>query len=200
MFNADVIIDSSLIDPKKHLMGIDGVFQTVQPLHLLLASYQPTCGPVYRILYVCAVCYTGGALVKGHSNGGCQIRLDLHALLRSHENLPSVNVGLEINPLLLYLAEACKGEDLKSTGICQDRPVPIHKLMEAPHLLYDLISRTHMEMVRIGKLHLCPDLPQVCGGNRTFNRRSRAHIHKKRSLDRSVYGRQLCPFCHSIPF
>ena len=55
-------------------------------------------------LHIFPVRRAGRALVKSHGDRGSQIGLDLHALLRSHEDLPTVDMGVEIHALLLYFA------------------------------------------------------------------------------------------------
>ena len=62
--------------------------------------------------------------IKCHRDRGTEVRLDLHALFRSHENLCTINVGMEIDALLFDLAQSSKGEYLKSAGICEDWTVP----------------------------------------------------------------------------
>ena len=137
-------------------------------------------------------------LVEGHRNSRCQIGLDLHALLRSHKNLVSVDVGTEGYTLLLDLAQTRKGEYLESTGICQDRLIPVHKLVESAELLDQLVAGPHMQVVGVGQLHLCADLAQVIGGNRTFDGGHRTYIQENRSLDRAVYGLYLSPLGTSV--
>ena len=64
-----------------------------------------------------------------------------------------------MNALLLNLAESRQGKHLESTGICQYRLVPHHKLVQAAELFDNLISRSDVEMVGIGKLHLRLNFP-----------------------------------------
>ena len=45
---------------------------------------------------------------KAMAHVGAQIGLDLHTLLRPHENLVAVDVGGEIHALLLDLPQACQ--------------------------------------------------------------------------------------------
>ena len=56
-------------------------------------------------------------LIERHGNGRCQVGLDLHALLRSHKDLVSVNMGTEGYALFLDLAKTGKGKYLKAAGI-----------------------------------------------------------------------------------
>ena len=92
MLDADILEDCTLIDSKQQLVLIDGVFQTVQPIHLCLTTLQPANGTVHRILHIFSVCKAWRTLIKCHGNGRSQIRLDLHTLFRTHENLSSIDM------------------------------------------------------------------------------------------------------------
>ena len=74
--------------------------------------------------------------------------------------------------------EAVEGEYLEAAGIRKDGPVPVHKLVEAAELLNQLVPRSHMKVVGIGKLHLRTDLAQVIGGHGSLDGRHRSHVHK----------------------
>ena len=85
-------------------------------------------------------------------------------------------------------SEPCKGKHLKSTGIREDRPVPVHKFMETAHLPYHIVSRPQMQVVRIGQLNLAPDLFQIVGGHRALDGTLCTDIHKNRCLDHASVG------------
>ena len=188
MIDTDIFIDCSLIDTKQQLVLVDGILSLVQFLHFILASLQPSCRTVHGILHITAVRHTRWALVEGHRNRGCQIGLDLHTLLRSHKDLSSVYVGVEINSLLLDFPKACKREYLESAGVGQDRFIPDHKLVESAHLLYDLVARTHVEVIRVGELYLRADLLEILSGNGSLDRCRGSDIHEYRRLDIAVHG------------
>ena len=65
---------------------------------------------------------------------------------------------LEVHALFLDLPKTCKGKDLKSAGIRQDRTVPVHKFVQSAEFSHHLVPRTYMKMIRVGKLNLCADL------------------------------------------
>ena len=90
MGNTDIIVNGALINSEQKLMGIYGILQLIQPCHLVLTSLQPSGGAVYRILHILSAGHTGRTFVKRHGNGGAQIGLNLHTLLRSHKNLSSI--------------------------------------------------------------------------------------------------------------
>lgn len=109
--------------------------------------------------------------------------MNLHTFLRPHKNLSSIYMGLKIHSLFFDFSKPCQGKHLESSRIRENRPVPVHKLMEASHLFHHLISRSHVKVVRIGKFYLGSNLFQICGGYRTFYGSCCSHIHKNRSLN-----------------
>ena len=70
-------------------------------------------------------------------------------------------MGMEIYAILLNFPESCQGKHLKSAGICQNRTIPDHKLMQSAHFFDQLVSWTHMQMIGIGQFHLTFDLFEI---------------------------------------
>ena len=103
MFDADIFIRSALVDAEQQLFLIDGLRQTVKSGHLHLAALQPSGGPVNAVLHIFPGRRVGRTLVQRHSDGGTQIRLDLHALLRPHENTVAVDMRLEVDAFFFDL-------------------------------------------------------------------------------------------------
>ena len=200
MLFSDILIDRALIDSKQKLFFIDGIFQRIQSGHLLLTALQPSCSALHRLLHIASLCHRAWTLIECHGNGGCQVGLNLHTLLRSHKDLSPVNMGIEIDSLFFDLSKLCKGKDLKAAGICEDRPVPVHELMKTAHGFHLVVARTHMQMIRIGKLYLRSDFPQIHGRYCALNRSHRTHIHKYRCLDRPVNRMEFCPLGTSLCF
>ena len=66
-------------------------------------------------------------------------------------------MGRERHALLLDLSESGQGKDLKSAGIRQDRAVPRHEFVQAAHVAHNLVTRTQMQMIGIGKFDLGSD-------------------------------------------
>ena len=108
MSNTDILKSSALINSKQKLMRIYRIFQTVQTSHLLFATLQPTSCSIYGIDNIFAIRYRTWTLIKRHGNGGTKIGLNLHTLLRSHKNLGTVNMRVEVHTLLLYFAKTCQ--------------------------------------------------------------------------------------------
>ena len=95
-------------------------------------------------------------------------------------------MGMEIDAFLFDFSQVSQGKHLKSAGIRQDRPIPVHKFMESSQLFHNFVSRTHMKMVGIGQFHLRADSLQIFCGNRPLDGRHSSHIHKNGGLNRAV--------------
>ena len=100
----------------------------------------------------------------------------------------AVDMGGEIDPLLLDLPQGGQGEHLKSAGVRQNGAVPVHKLVEAPHLPHDLIAGAQVQVVGVAELDLAPHLLQVVGGDAALDGGLGAHVHKDRGLNGAAVG------------
>ena len=177
-----------LVDAEEELPGVDSPRQSVQPVVLPLAALQPAeCALAggFGIIVGRGVFH---ALVKGHGNIAAQVGLDAHGLLRSHENLSPVDVRGEIDSLLFDPPEGGQRKDLEAAGIRQNGAVPVHELMEPPHLPHQLVAGTEVKMVGIAQLNLAADLPEVKGVHASLDSGLRAHVHKDRRLDHAAVG------------
>ena len=200
MLNTDIFIDTPLIDSEKHLMFVDRIIKRIESCHLFFTSCEPSRCTLYRCLHIFPFRYTGRTFIKCHRDRRRQIRLNLHTLFRSHKNLSSVNMGIEVYTLFLNLSESGKRKHLESTGISKDRLVPGHKFVQSAKLFHYLISRTHMQMISIRQFHLCSDFFKICSRNSPFDRCNCSYIHKYRSLDHSVYGMEAAALGATVPF
>lgn len=126
------------------------------------------------------------ALIKGHGNGGSQVGLDAHALLRPHKDPASVDVGGESDALLGDLSQSGQGEHLEPAGVGENGAVPVHKLVEAAHLLHNAVTGTEMEMIGVGQLNLAAHILQVVGRHCALDGALGADVHKNRGLYRAV--------------
>ena len=123
-----------------------------------LAALQPPGRPLAAGL---GVLVGGGilhALVKGHGDVTAQVGLDAHGLLGAHEDLAAVDVGGEGDALLLDLAQRGQGEHLEPAGVREDGAVPVHELVEPPHLPDDVVAGPQVQVVGVGELDLAAHL------------------------------------------
>ena len=193
MGNAQILKGAALVDAKEHLVAVDGIGQAVEAVHFGAATNQPAVGALHALFAIGIGRGVFHALVKRHGNGGGEVGLDLHALLGPHENLFAVHVGGKIDPLLLDAAQFCQREDLKAAAIGQNGAVPVHKLVQSPHLADQPVAGADMEMVGVGKLHLTADLAQEHGVDAALDGGAGAHVHEHRGLNIPVNGMQNSP-------
>jgi hypothetical protein len=169
-------------------MRINGIGKRVQTSHFLFASYEPADSSLGRLLYVFIRRGIFNTLVKSHCDSGTEMRLDLHALLGSHKNTLTVNVGSKFYAFLGNLAELGKREDLESATIGKDGAAPIHKFMKTAHLVDKLISGTDVKVISIRKFDLTAYFSEVFGRNSSLDCGTSADIHKHGGLDITVNG------------
>ena len=106
VLDADIVVDGALVDPEEQLVAVDRPLGLLKLPHFLLAADEPAGRAVHGRLHIAALCQGGRTFVKRHRDGGRQVRLDLHALLRAHEDLMTVDVGAEGHALLADLTQA----------------------------------------------------------------------------------------------
>ena len=183
----------ALVDAEEHLPRVHRVRQGVQAGVFRLAADEPAIGTVDGAGYIVIGRGILDALVKGHADIRAEVRLDLHALLRAHEDLVAVDVRGEIHTLLLDPAQACQREYLKSAGICQDRPVPRHKAVQAAQIVHEAVTGSQMQMVGVGKLDLTADGLEVRRAQRALDGALRADVHEHGRLHRAVRAGKYAP-------
>ena len=104
--------------------------------------------------------------------------------------MPPVDMAVEGDALLRDLAKLRQRKDLKAAAIGQDRFVPRHKFMQTAEVADQLISGSHVQMVRVGQLDLTADALQILRRERALDGRLRADIHKHRRLNHTVRRRE----------
>ena len=117
MLDTDILEGCPLVNAEQHLLGVDGILQLIQAVHLFFAAFQPTGCSGNGCLYIRAFRRQPDTFIKRHRNRGAKVGLNLHTFLRPHKNLSAINMRAEINALLLDFAQKSKGEYLKAAGI-----------------------------------------------------------------------------------
>ena len=191
--HADIMEHRPLVDTEKHLSRVHRILPAVIFRQGRLAAFQPAEGPVAGFLNIIPGRRDLDALVKGHGDVRAQIGLDAHALLRPHEDMPPVHMGVEADALLLDLPQLGQGENLETAAVGENGAVPVHEPVQAAHLLDQSVAGAHMKVVGIGKLHLAANGFQVVCREGALNGPLGAHIHEYRGLDGAVGRLQLAP-------
>ena len=97
-----------LVNAEKKLIFVNRALLIIKFFYPIFTAKKPACRPLHRGLNILPVRQCRRALIEGHGNGRCQVGLNLHGLLRSHENLSSVDVGAKLHSLFPNL----------SSGLC----------------------------------------------------------------------------------
>ena len=158
MLNAQICICAALVNTPKHLLGVHCVRQCIQACIFRLAALQPPVSSVNTLLYILSRGRIFNTFVECHANIGTQVGLNLHTLFRSHKNFTTVNMGGKIDTLLLDLSQTGKTKHLESTGVCENRAIPGHELMQTTHLFHELVTGPQVEVVGVGKFYLTSDV------------------------------------------
>ena len=128
------------------------------------------------------------AFVKRHGDCGTEVCLDLHALLRPHEDAVAVQMGIERNTFLSNLAQLRQAEHLESTAVREDGAVPARELMQSTQSGYVLVTRTQMQMIGVAQHYLTVVGLQVERGETSLDGCRSCNVHESGSLHSSVHS------------
>ena len=184
--DADIIVGAALVDTKKHLIFVDRFGQGIEARHLVFAAFEPAGRARNGISHVVTGRGIFDTLVKRHRTGGGDIRLDLHALFRAHEDALTIDVGGKFHAVLIDLAKLGEGEHLKTAAIRKDGACPVEELVDTAHIADDVVTGAKMEVVRIGKLDLTADVVKILRGDTALNGGASADVHEYGGLNRAV--------------
>ena len=187
MLDAQVFKRAALIDAEQQLVGVDGLSLMLEARHLVLAAQQPACGAGAAVFGVLVGGGVFDTLVKRHGDGGAEVGLNLHTLLRSHKDAVTVKVGVEGHALLGDVAQLGKAEHLKPAAVGQNGTVPLRKLVQTAHLSHELVARTQVQMVGVAQHDLCADVLEVERRQPALDGRRRSDVLERGGLDSAVY-------------
>ena len=200
MLHPQVREGAALVDAEQQLLGIQGPLPGVEPGHLRLAALEPPGGPGAGAF---GVIIRGGvlhALVKGHGDGGAQVGLDAHTLLRAHKNSAAVDMGGEGHALLPDVPQLGQGEHLEAAAVGEHGAVPAGEGPDAPQSPDRLVTGAQVEVIGIAELDLASQLLQVIGGDRPLDGSGGGHVHKAGGLHRAVDRGKLPPAGGALGF
>jgi len=63
----------------------------------------------------------------------------------------AIYMGTEMDAIIIYLAQSLEAEDLITSTVCQQTPLPIHESMQAAGSGDQIFSRPEMEVIGIGQ-------------------------------------------------
>ena len=89
--------------------------------------------------------------VQGHDDVGAQLFLGVHDRLRRELLQAAVDVRAKGHAVTIDLAHVGQAKDLVAARIGQDRPVPVHELVQPAHTGYEVGAGTEKEVIGIGQ-------------------------------------------------
>ena len=200
---AKLLVDAALDDPE------DGLTRWSLALVPLEAAVQPAVGPLGRPGGVVQIGVIRRALVEDQRDVGAERGLDAHRLLGAHEALDSVQVGAKAHPLLGDVEDGavvacaaapaldlvrdvpvCEREDLEATRVGDDRPVPVHELVQAAERADVLVAWSEVEVERVPQDHLVAERRHLVGIE-TPDRARRCERDEGRRCDLAAWGNEL---------
>ena len=150
-------------------------------------------GPAHGKLHRIARLLFGGrkrrAFVERHGDGGIELVLDLRRNLRGQPVLAAIDMRLERDTFLVELAQPGQGHHLKPAGIRQDRPRPIHHLVQTTQGRHALGARAQHQMIGVAENQLGPGGAHRISHHRLHCAR-RADRHEDRGGDVAMGGVQ----------
>ena len=193
MLYTQVSKGAALIDAEQQLVRVGCLALLLQTGHLSLAALEPAGGALTAGFGVRVLGRILHTLIKGHCNGGTQVCLDLHTLLRAHKDAVAVQMGSKGHAFFRDLTQLGQAEHLESAAVGQDGAVPAGKLVQAAHIGYQLITGAQMQVVGVAEHYLGADLLQILRGQAALDGTGGGNILEGRGLHRAVHGLELTP-------
>ncbi len=125
-------------------------------------------------------------VIELHHYVGAEIALHPHDRFGGEKLLFPVDVAAKLHAVFGDGTQRFEREDLKSAGVCEDRAVPSHKIVQPAQLTDEFVGWAEVEMVRIGENHRRTHVFQLHGIER-FDRCLCSHGHEHRRFDRTVW-------------
>ncbi len=93
--------------------------------------------------------------------------------------------------------DVAQAEDLEAAGVSQDRPFPLHKVMQIAMQFHDLLARTQPEMEGIAQNDLRAGLLNFFRRH-AFNGAIGANRHKRRGFHHTAIKNQTATACTPV--
>jgi hypothetical protein len=156
-----------------------------QPLELGAATGEPAQAALAGVARDVHFALPGDDVIELHDHVGTEVSLDAHDALRGEVASRAVDVALELDAVLVHGAQRGEREHLEAAGVGEDRPVPLHELVQSAELAHEVVAGTQMQVIRVGEDHLRVHRAQVVGVER-LDRGERPHRHERRRVDDAV--------------
>ncbi len=148
----------------------------------ILAPLRPAQRQLHRPLHFLALGRQRDALIELHDDVAVEQRLDLDRALRRQLIGRPVDMRAEGDALLGELAQLGQRHHLEAAAVGQDRPLPVHEIMQPAQRRHLLGARPQHQMIGVAEEDIRPGLAHLLGIH-GFHRAHGAHRHEGRRLD-----------------
>ena len=152
VLDAKVGENRALVYAEEHLAGIYGVRLGVILRKRPDAALQPAGRALAAGLDIVVGRGNLDALVEGHGYVAAEVGLYAHALLRAHEDVPPVDMGVEAHAVLAYLPQLGEGENLEASAVREYRAVPGHEFVQPAEGFDELVAGPDVQMIGVREL------------------------------------------------
>ena len=128
-----------------------------------------------------------GTFVQHHRDIRAQIGLDLNGALGRQEIRGAVEMGAELDAVLIYLPALGEAEHLVAAAVGEDGLVPANEPVQAAAASDQLVARPQHQVIGVAKDDARADLFKMLS-SQGFYRALGAHGHEDRRLDRPMRG------------
>ena len=147
-------VDPTLHDREERLLGRwRPRVLAREPRVLREAPRQPAERALHRLAGERQGALPGRDVVELHDHVGAEVALDLHHQLGREADAASVDVALELDPVLVDAAHVLEREHLEAAGVGEDRAVPAHEAVQAAELAHERVAGAEVQVVRVGEDH-----------------------------------------------
>ena len=153
-------------------------------------AVEPAFGQGERLGGIIARRVARRALVESHHDVGADRTLRVDHAFGREQMARTVDMGLEMTPLLLKFAAARQREDLKAAAVGEHRPVPGREAVHAARPLENIHTGTQIKVVGVGQDDLGPGFVAHVAVEDTLDGRRRTYGHEDRGLHHAVIGLQ----------
>ena len=167
----------------------------VEPLCIAL---QPRLSQFERLFCISEISVSGAAFVKGHDNIRTDGSLHIDIILRGEGVPRTVDMGRECAAVRRQFADAGKRKNLETAAVREDGSVPADELVQAACLVEYVQTGAQVQMIRVAKYDLCPDIFFQVTMIHTFYRAYGAHRHEDRSLYLTVICCKYSATCRTV--
>ena len=123
------------------------------------------------------------ALVEHHHDVAAQRQLDVDGRLRREHVAVAVEMRLEHHALFGDLAQPAQAEDLEAAGIGEDRPRPVHELVQPAEPPDRLVPRPQIQMIGVAENDLGVEIVDQIPRQQALDGGLRPDRHEHRRLD-----------------